>query len=277
MPHMSDFRFSSQSLQDYVECQRRFALRYIQKLDWPAEESSPYLAFEQFRQKGNQFHACIDQYFHHVDPQAIEKQIMDDGLRQWWKSFLQFMADKKFTFSTSEILFQTSLNGHVLIAKFDLLVLQANGNFTIYDWKTTAGDKKPKRNALTEKMQTRIYPYVLCRSTNLIDKQPAIQPAQVELVYWFPQFPDQPESFPYSSIQVQADEETLTVLMNEISQKAAADFPKTEDENRCRFCVYRSYCGRGKQAANAFEGETEFDFDLSDLDLDIEKIEEISY
>ncbi len=277
MPRIPDFRFSSQSLQDYVECQRRFALRYIQKLDWPAEESSPYLAFEQFRQKGNQFHTCSDQYFHHVAPQAIEKQILDDDLRLWWGNFLQFIATKDFNFSTSEILFQTSLNEHVLIAKFDLLVMQTNGNFSIYDWKTIAGRKKPKRNTLAEKMQTHIYPYVLCKSTNLIDRQPAIQPSQVELIYWFPQFPDQPESFPYSSIQMQADEKTITALMNEICQKATDDFPKTEDESRCRFCVYRSYCGRGKQAANIFEGETEFDFDLSDLDLDIEKVEEISY
>ncbi len=277
MPCIPDFRFSSQSLQDYVECQRRFALRYIQKLDWPAEESSPYLAFEQFRQNGNQFHTCSDQYFHHVAPQAIEKQILDDDLRLWWGNFLQFIATKDFNFSTSEILFQTSLNERVLIAKFDLLVMQTNGNFTIYDWKTIAGRKKPKRNTLAEKMQTHIYPYVLCKSTNLIDRQPAIQPSQVELIYWFPQFPDQPESFPYSSIQMQADEKTITALMNEICQKATDDFPKTEDESRCRFCVYRSYCGRGKQAANIFEGETEFDFDLSDLDLDIEKVEEISY
>lgn len=277
MPHMPDFRFSSQSLQDYVECQRRFALRSIQKLDWPAEESSPYLAFEQFRQKGNQFHACIDQYFHHVDPKAIESRITDDELRQWWDSFLQFMTGKNFTFSTSEILFQTNLNEHVLIAKFDLLVLQANGNFTIYDWKTTASKKEPNPKFLKEKMQTRIYPFVLSRSSNLANGKQAVQPAQVELVYWFPQFPDQSERFPYSSIQMQDDEKMIAGLMNEISQKTVADFPKTEDERRCRFCVYRSYCGCGKQAANIFEGEPEFDLDLSDLDLDMEKIEEISY
>ncbi|MGV8027121.1 MAG: PD-(D/E)XK nuclease family protein [Anaerolineaceae bacterium] len=277
MPHMPDFRFSSQSLQDYVECQRRFALRYIQKLDWPAEESSPYLAFEQFRQKGNQFHACIDQYFHNVDPQAIESRIMDEELRQWWESFLQFMAGKDFTFSTSEILFQTSLNNHVLIAKFDLLVKQTNADFTIYDWKTTAGEKGPNLKYLKEKMQTRIYPYVLCRSSNLVNGKQTIQPAQVELVYWFPQFPDQSFCFPYSSVQMQDDENIMAGLMNEIDKKSVDDFPKTEDDKRCRFCVYRSYCGRGKQAANIFEGETEFDFDLSDLDLDFEKIEEISY
>jgi hypothetical protein len=98
MPHMSDFRFSSQSLQDYLECQRRFELRYIQKLDWPAEESSPYLAFEQYRQKGNLFHACVDQYFHHVAPQAIEKQIMDDDLQHWWENFLQFHRNQGFHF-----------------------------------------------------------------------------------------------------------------------------------------------------------------------------------
>ncbi|NMC28555.1 MAG: PD-(D/E)XK nuclease family protein [Pelolinea sp.] len=273
MPNLPDFRFSSQSLQDFEECQQRFFLRYIQKMDWPAEESSPYLAFEQFRQKGSQFHACVEQYFHHGDPEKIERLIKDDDLRLWWKNFLRFSMEQQFTTASSEILFQTSLQGHILIAKYDLLVQQEDGSMTIFDWKTSASLKRTDREFLKKKMQTLVYPYVLCGSAG----SQSIQPAQVKLVYWFPQYPDQPEQFPYSSIQMQQDERVLLERMEEITRKTLDEFPKTEDEKRCRYCVYRSYCERGKRAANLFEDDLELDFDLSELDMDIDQALEIPY
>ena len=40
------FRFSQSSLQDYVDCRRRFQLRYLQNLAWPALQSEPALENE---------------------------------------------------------------------------------------------------------------------------------------------------------------------------------------------------------------------------------------
>ncbi len=277
MPTMPDFRFSAQSLQDYIDCPRRFELRYIQKLDWPAEESKPYLDFELFRQRGNLFHTCVDRYFHHVDPRAIESQLQDEELRVWWRNFMDFIKNRQFKTASSEITYQTGLNEQSLIAKYDLLVQTETGTFTIFDWKTKAGKKDPIRKFYAEKMQTHIYPYVLSRSAALTAEKKPIDPAQVELVYWFPQFPEQAFSFPYSSIIMLEDEKLLSDLIQEIIQKAVGTFEKTEEKKRCSFCVYRSYCERGKQAGNLFEGEAEFNFDVDDLDLDIEKVEEISY
>ncbi len=277
MPHIPDFRFSAQALQDYSDCQRRFELRYIQKLDWPAEESQPYLEYEQFRQKGSLFHTCLDRYFHHVDPKAIENQLMDEELRTWWQNFLNFVENQNFINASSEIAFQTSLCNEVLMAKYDLLAQFADDTFTIFDWKTKAGKHEPKKKFYAERMQTHIYPYVLSKAASHTAKNKFPLPAQINLVYWFPQFPEQSFSFPYSSATMQEDEQLLSALIDEIIWKDRDSFDKTEEENRCKFCVYRSYCGRGEQAGDLFKGEAEFDFDLDDLDLDIEKAEEISY
>ena len=40
------FQFSQRSLQDYVDCRRRFELRYLQNLAWPAVEAEPHLEQE---------------------------------------------------------------------------------------------------------------------------------------------------------------------------------------------------------------------------------------
>ncbi|KUK47121.1 MAG: hypothetical protein XD73_0067 [Anaerolinea thermophila] len=277
MPAMPDFRFSAQSLQDYVECQRRFELRYIQKLDWPAEESSPYLEFEQFRQKGNLFHQCVNQYFHHLAPQVIEKQIEDQEVLCWWQNFLAFIATQSFTFSTAETLFQTHIGGYPVVAKYDLLVLQKDGNYTIFDWKTTAREQKPKRSAFIQKMQTIIYPYVLSQCRFGHPDRNDIEPVSITLIYWFPQFPEQPETFPYSTAQQVQDEKMLADLIHEIVIKPTGDFALVEDEKRCRFCVYRSYCGRGEKAGSMYSADANLDMEFSDMDLDIENVEEIRY
>ncbi len=76
---------------------------------------------------------------------------------------------------------------------------------------------------------------------------------------------------------MQQDERVLLERMEEITRKTLDEFPKTEDEKRCRYCVYRSYCERGKRAANLFEDDLELDFDLSELDMDIDQALEIPY
>ena len=41
----ADFHFSQGSLQDYVDCPRRFQLRYMMKLAWPAVEAEPAVEY----------------------------------------------------------------------------------------------------------------------------------------------------------------------------------------------------------------------------------------
>jgi hypothetical protein len=279
MPHLPDFRFSAQSLQTYQDCPRRFYLRYIQKLDWPAVESIPYLAFEEYRQKGELFHSYTNQYFKGIAPQDIEKQIKVDNLKQWWSSFLEFIRKQTFSHTSSEVLFQSSLGNHILVAKFDLLAMHPDGKFTIFDWKTTSGKNRPGREKLSKKMQTKLYPYIFGSIGITFDKREVIPPTKVKLEYWFPQFPDGSEAFPYSTNQMQNDEVTLLKLMDEIGMNEMDDFVETTDEEPCRFCVYRSYCGRGTQAGNILleKQDADLDLGLGDVDYDFENIEEIAY
>ena len=66
-----DFHFSQASLQDYVECRRRFQLRYLVKLAWPAVEAEPVLENERQIQIGGQFHRLIQQYLVGIDVEHL--------------------------------------------------------------------------------------------------------------------------------------------------------------------------------------------------------------
>jgi len=56
------FTFSQSSLQDYFDCPRRFQLRYIEHLAWPAVETEPVLENERRQQEGQLFHRMVQQH-----------------------------------------------------------------------------------------------------------------------------------------------------------------------------------------------------------------------
>jgi len=84
-----NFQFSQGSLQDYVDCPRRFQLKYIEQLAWPALEIEPALENEKHLQQGADFHLLIQQYYLGVPIKkltSIAQQNTD--LINWWENFL---------------------------------------------------------------------------------------------------------------------------------------------------------------------------------------------
>ena len=51
-----DLVFSANNLQVFEDCERRFELRYIKELKWPAVETEPVLKSEEFLAQGRRFH-----------------------------------------------------------------------------------------------------------------------------------------------------------------------------------------------------------------------------
>jgi RecB family exonuclease len=104
------------------------------------------------------------------------------------------------------------------------------------------------------------------------------QPEQVEMVYWFANFPQDPERFPYDAAQYEADNHYLASLIEEIKGLGDGDFPLTTQERRCRYCPYRSLCRRGIRAGAFDEAEDEpewgNDFEIA---FEFEQIAEIEY
>jgi hypothetical protein len=271
-----DFQFSQASLQDYVDCPRRFQLRCVLRLAWPALEAEPALENERYLQQGAAFHRLVHQHALGLPPDQLSRTVTDEDLRRWWHNYLAAPPADLPASRYPEIVLSAPLGGHRLVARYDLVAVDAGRRATIVDWKTSR--QRPRQAWLAGRLQTRVYPYLLVRAGVHLNAGRSLQPEQVEMVYWFADFPANPARFAYDAAQYEADGVYLAALSEEIARLGDDDFPLTPQERRCRYCAYRSLCQRGISAGAFDEMEDESepgdDFDLA---LDFEQIAEIEY
>jgi CRISPR/Cas system-associated exonuclease Cas4 (RecB family) len=272
----SDFQFSQASLQDYVDCPRRFQLRYVQRVAWPAEEVEPAMENERYLRQGTAFHRLVHQHLLGLPPERLSSLVTDDDLHRWWRNYLERGPADLPPSRYPEVVLSAPVSDNRFVAKYDLIAVDAGRRAVIVDWKTSR--KRSSRKWLAQRLQTRVYPYLLVRAGFHLNAGQPFEPEQVEMVYWFANSPTNPERFPYGAVQYETDKVYLTSLIKEIKGLGDEDLPLTTQKRRCNYCPYRSLCQRGVKAGTfdeaEDEGELDDDFDIS---LDLEQIAEIEY
>lgn len=274
----SNFQFSQSNLQDFSDCPRRFQLKYINQLSWPAVEAEPALKNERLLILGNNFHKLAQQHFLGVpkeDLNAIAGK--NEHLSKWLEHFLIYQS--QITHKSTQLFPEISLSAPIadyrLFAKFDLLSVDPENHLIIYDWKTSRN--LPKRAWLQNRLQTHVYPYILVRSANSIPLLDEVSPDKINMVYWFSNHPSEPVHFRYDTKQFKRDDSFLTKLVKQVealhSEDAAA---LTADLKLCEYCVYRSLCNRGIEAGSSDEMDLPDDYEIG-IDFNFEQIAEIEF
>ena len=268
-----DFAFTQGSLQDFVDCQRRFELRYIQRLRYPALEAEPALRFEARTRQGARFHKLVQQHLLGVPADLLAQSLSDDEeLQGWWANFRATGLTDLPAERHAEISLQTTLGGRRLIAKYDLLALEPGGAAVIVDWKTWR--RIPPRQRQASRMQTILYRYLLAQAGAHLYGGDPIPPEKIRMIYCFVAVAGQRSEFAYSMEAMRADEAYLRDVVRAID--SADSFPLTEVESRCRFCNFRSLCERG--AAGQVDLLDEFDEpEEEEFALDFDQIAEIEF
>jgi hypothetical protein len=276
---------SQSSLQDYVDCAQRFKLRYLDRLSYPAAETEPTLENEKHQQEGEYFHRLVQQHLIGISAEQIAKFANTPNLRRWWENFQnsidltgfrdelpkQLEKGRKLSGLFPEATLSAPLGQYRLLAKYDLIAVQ-NGKALIYDWKTYR--KRPRNEWLATRMQTRVYRSLLVQAGAHLNNGKAFEPEEIEMIYWFADFPDEPARFPYNSAQFLRDWDSLLKLSEELA--SASSYPLTEDRQKCLFCTYRSYCERGIRAGDMEQAEAEREAEEL-FDVNFEQIGEIAF
>jgi len=272
-----DFEFSQGSLQDYTDCHRRFQLRYLLEQPWPAIEAEPALEHEKYNIQGQRFHRLLERNYLGVPHNLLKVEASEEPLHRWWQAFLD---EPPLNLPTGRLLPEARLvarvGGRRLVAVFDLLAIDPGRRMVIVDWKT--GRSRPSRETIESHLQTHVYPFVAVEAGAHLFGGP-VDPARVTMIYWFANYPDHPHVFYYDAGQHHTNSAYLASLVDQIEQDSKVKdtvWELTADVRRCRFCVYRSLCGRGVEAK---KGDPD-DFAVGDLDTDVfdlSEVDEIAY
>jgi len=265
---------SQSSLQDYQDCPRRFELRYLQRLAYPAVETEPALENEKHQQEGEYFHRLAQQNLIGIPAEQVGRLANTENLQRWWDNFINAkdLAElRNLSGLYPEITLSAPLGKFRLVAKYDLIAIDKD-RATIFDWKTYR--RRPKNEWLHIRWQTRVYRALLVQAgAHLHDGKP-FTAEQIEMIYWFADFPTEPARFIYKADQFKRDWDALTQIAGEIS--TTSDFPKTDEVSKCSYCPYRSYCNRGVRAGDAADAELETETEEL-FDINFEQIGEIAF
>lgn len=269
-----EFVFSQSSLQDFVDCARRFELRYLLRQRWPAQEVDDMLTFERRMEQGQDFHRLVQQHLLGIPAETLLSRTHDADLRRWFEAYLVNGLDNLPEQRYPERTLSVGFGNYLLMAKFDLLAIDAE-RAVIVDWKTSR--KLPRREWLSKRLQTVVYRYVLATGGAVYNNGQAIAPEQIEMHYWYADHAGKTFSLPYDAAQYKADRRFLHGLLRDIEERD--EFALTPDSTRCRFCAYRSLCDRGREAGSLAEWDAaDYDEgDLSDFSIDLDQIAEIEF
>lgn len=272
----TDFQFNQANLQDYVDCRRRFKLRYLLQIAWPAIGIEPALEHERLLRLGAELHRMIQQHTLGVSEERLNRVVQDDDLNRWWQNYLQFLPANLPQERHPETLLSAPIAGHRLVAKFDLLAINPGERVVIVDWKTSL--RRPSKRWLVERLQTRVYRYMIVRAGSYLNRSEPIHPEQVEMIYWFANYPGRPERLDYDDVQYKADDVFLNCLVAEIEGLDEDEFDLTDQNERCQYCYYRSLCLRGVKAGeiDSFWEEIRSS-NNHDADLEFNQIAESEY
>ncbi len=270
------FAFSQSSLQDYADCPLRFQLRYIDRLVWPAVESEPVLENERRQVEGQLFHRLVQQHQIGLPVDTLTRLANTPDLSRWWWNYLKALEQtglRDIENPFTELTLSAPVGNYRLAAKYDLVARATSGKIVIYDWKTYR--KRPRDEWMASRLQRKVYQAMLVLSGARLNDNKPIPPEQVEMIYWYPEFPTEPACFPYTTQKYERDLAGLTGMIQEIATRQ--NFPLTDDERKCTYCPYRSYCERGWKAG----GIAGFDAEIADASaaftVDFDEIAEIEF
>ncbi|MBK8903370.1 MAG: PD-(D/E)XK nuclease family protein [Anaerolineaceae bacterium] len=237
---------SQYKLATFLACQRRFQLRYLRRLPWPATPLPERT--EQLLQHGQEFHQLVEQHF--LGLPVTPSTIPNEQVRQWWQAFVTHSPVPELPTNTRflpETGLTVPLGNHLLYGRFDLLVLgkdeQERPFAHVFDWKT---GRPADAATLKSRWQTRLYLALLAEGGSAFWSQNGqLSPEQISLTYWYVQEPAAPVTIGYSAGEHQANWADLQQIAARLDEASAANtWPLTDDWSECRECAYQIYCGR---------------------------------
>lgn len=258
-------QLSQSALAAFHRCRRRFYLRFVRRLEWPAPLTGSEQDWERSLRRGEMLHLLIQQHSLGIAVDAQVDAADDAELARWWQAVQDHPPPQADGTVHAELELAVPFSVHRLVARFDrLIVVDADPPAVhIVDWKT--GRVQPEAS-LRQSWQTTVYRFVAVEAASYLTGGRAIDAESVGFTYWQAEQPESPLVLAYSA---EGHEQGRTRLRRAIEQidaclpRGEEGFERTEDLAVCGHCPYRSYCERGREAPEGLD----LDEDLLDVEM----------
>jgi CRISPR/Cas system-associated exonuclease Cas4 (RecB family) len=250
---MPDMVLLSQSkVRTFLTCRRRFELRYLHRVPWPAAPLAE--KDEALLGRGQQFHELLHRHFLGLPMEA--ESIDDAQVRGWWRTFRQEGPRLPNGRYLPELTLTIPLGALLLNGRFDLLIIgtdTAPPTAHIYDWKTG----HPRHLAdLRHDWQTRLYLALIAEGGAALGH--TFAPEQIHLTYWYAVAPNEPRTIAYTADWHRQNWQEISQIGQQIEQAMQTnEWPLTDNWDECRTCGFQTYCHRASQPAAADEADLE--------------------
>ena len=155
---------SQSALSAFARCRRRFYLRFVRRLEWPAPLTGSEQEWERSMRRGERFHLLVQQDALGLPADEIVRASGDAELAAWWERYRRHPPpppEGPRIALHAELELEVSLaGGQRLVARFDRLEVSGGAGgarLDIVDWKTGA---PAPRERLERSWQTSVYRFV---------------------------------------------------------------------------------------------------------------------
>jgi hypothetical protein len=166
---------------------------------------------------------------------------IEPELDRWWRLFLEWQPSLPAGQRYPEFTLTIPIGDHFIVGRLDLLII-AEGQAHIFDWKTSARSRSPRQ--LWGDLQTRLYLTIVVEGADAIGE--SLNPDDSSLTYWYGS--DRPET-----VQLRCDATRHKRFWHEIREIVSQidtmmgekkEWPLTSDHSRCEHCPYQIICSR---------------------------------
>jgi hypothetical protein len=270
-------QLSQSGLAAFARCPRRFYLRFVRRLEWPAPLTGSEQEWERSLLRGEELHLFIQQAALGIDVQNLVGAMGDTQLATWWQNFVDSPPQQPHGDVHTELELIVPTGGvpaatqHQLMARFDRLIVSTDDSgaqIHIIDWKTGT-PRDP--SSLESSWQTVVYRYIAVEaSTRLVDDGSPVPPDRVSFTYWQAEAPETPVVLAYDESAHEAARKQIEAAVGRIEQRLLDPlgedaFERTTDLDACCHCPYRSYCERGREPPPGVDVEQDYEDSAQDL------------
>ncbi len=240
---LEHFVYSQNSINTYKSCPLKFKYKYIDNINWRKDDIASRNYYESLV-VGSEFHLVCERYFRDI-PLGIDNNPKFIGWVNKVKNLLPKDNDSKLYLPEYEIRY--NLNGNIISAKYDLVVIKDN-TIEIWDWKTES--QKLEYKNYQSRMQTIVYMFLAKEVLpNLYGID--IDYKDIKMKYLQVEFEEQPITISYTKEVHEANKEKIIKYITNINNGRY----DIKNEKHCEYCEFNRLCNNQEVKYEVLEEE----------------------